>query len=231
MSCFHSTLHPVASERTLVERHPETLYVEAKDKAKGISLARVEVTLLALSPDTTGYERTAAPRVEKPEPVCWTCGEPGHVAADCPNQDWNEVEEYGAYHQGTARTETAMADRQRCVGRLPGEAQFLGDCQMTKEERYAERKRINAESPVERLERIVNQQARVHAAMVPGKVYLTSTVAQLAGLPEGRARSALNALTHMGMIESPHACPPGVCALCDSDPRYRVHHRHWLRPA
>lgn len=97
MSCFHSTLHPAGAEWTPVVGHPEMLHVEAKDKAKGISLARVEVTLSALASDTTGYERSAAPRIERPEPVCWTCGEAGHIAADCPNECWD----CGKYHPGT----------------------------------------------------------------------------------------------------------------------------------
>jgi hypothetical protein len=89
MSCFHSTLHPAGSERTPVEGHPETLLVPAKDKVKGVSLARVEVTLTALSPDTTGYERSSAPRVAREErvPQCWKCGEYGHTARECEESD------------------------------------------------------------------------------------------------------------------------------------------------
>ncbi|MFP5229451.1 MAG: hypothetical protein ACLGXA_17710 [Acidobacteriota bacterium] len=97
MSCFHSTLHPAGAERTLVEGHPETLLVTAKDKEKGISLVRVEVTLSGLLPDTSGYDRIAAPRIAKPAPECWTCGELGHVAADCLNECWN----CGEYHPGS----------------------------------------------------------------------------------------------------------------------------------
>jgi len=92
MSCYHSTLHPTGAERTLVEGHPETLHVEAKDKAKGISLSRVEVTLSTLSADTTGYERSAAPSLARVErvPQCWTCGEFGHIASECDelNSEW-----------------------------------------------------------------------------------------------------------------------------------------------
>lgn len=85
MSCFHSTLHPDGAERVPVEGHPETLLVPAKDKVKGISLARVEVTLSALPAGTTGYERSSAPCVARVErvPQCWTCGEFGHIASEC----------------------------------------------------------------------------------------------------------------------------------------------------
>lgn len=89
MSCFHSTLHPAGAERTPVDGHPETLFVQAKDKLVGVSLARVEATLSALSSDTTGYERSAAPRVARVEhvPQCWTCGEYGHTARECDESD------------------------------------------------------------------------------------------------------------------------------------------------
>ena len=92
MSCFHSTLHPAGAERTPVGGHPETLFVPAKDKAKGISLARLEATLSALPPDTTGYERSSAPRVVRVErlPQCWTCGEFGHTARECDDSDWSD---------------------------------------------------------------------------------------------------------------------------------------------
>ena len=95
MCCFHSTLHPAGAERTLVEGHPKTLHVEAKDKAKGISLTRVEVTLSALSADLTGYERSAPPHVSRELRVsqCWTCGEFGHTARECDDSDWsNELQ-------------------------------------------------------------------------------------------------------------------------------------------
>jgi hypothetical protein len=89
MSCFHSTLHPAGAERIPVDGHPETLLVPAKDKVVGVSLARVEVTLSALLSDTTGYERSTAPRVTRVEHVlqCWTCGEYGHTARECDESD------------------------------------------------------------------------------------------------------------------------------------------------
>jgi hypothetical protein len=92
MSCYHSTLHPAGAERTPVEGHPESLFVPAKDKAKGISIARVEATLSALPPDTTGYERSSAPHVVRVErlPQCWTCGEFGHTARECDDSDWSD---------------------------------------------------------------------------------------------------------------------------------------------
>lgn len=101
MTCFHSTLHPAGVERTLLEGHPETLLVPAKDKARGISLARVKGTLSALSSDSTGYERSAKPRIERPIPECWTCGGLGHVAAVCPNECWA----CGEYHPDSQCTE------------------------------------------------------------------------------------------------------------------------------
>jgi hypothetical protein len=89
MKCFHSTLHPAEAERNPVEGHPETLLVPAKDKAKGISLARVEVTLSALPAEATGYERSSAPRIVRAERVtqCWTCGECGHNSRECEESD------------------------------------------------------------------------------------------------------------------------------------------------
>lgn len=89
MSCFHSTLHPSGEERSVVEGHPETLLVPAKEKVRGASLARVEVTLSGLSADTTEYERSAAPRVPRVERAsqCWTCGEYGHIASECDEFD------------------------------------------------------------------------------------------------------------------------------------------------
>jgi hypothetical protein len=89
MSCFHSTLHPARAERTPVEGHPETLFVPAKDKVKGVSLVRVEATLSALPADTNGYERSSAPRVAHEERIvqCWTCGEYGHTARECDELD------------------------------------------------------------------------------------------------------------------------------------------------
>ena len=70
MACFHSTLHPVGVERMPIDGHPETLMVEAKDKAKGISLERIKVTLSTLPNDTTDYERSAAPKIERRGPTC-----------------------------------------------------------------------------------------------------------------------------------------------------------------
>lgn len=85
--CFHSTLHPKDAVRSVVEDHPETIFVAAKAKAKGLSIRRVEVTLEALPhPDLDSYvrsDRPARPR-EEVEIECWECGEPGHIAADCP---------------------------------------------------------------------------------------------------------------------------------------------------
>ena len=89
MCCFHSTLHPAGAVRSLVEGHPETLFVPAKDKVKGISLARVEVTLSVLPAEVDGYERSSAPRIARVERVtqCWTCGEFGHIASECDEAD------------------------------------------------------------------------------------------------------------------------------------------------
>ncbi len=87
MACFHSTLHPAGVERTPVPDHPETLLVEAKDKVRGVSLRRVEMTLSALPGDFSGYERSTAPRIERPKPICHECGEEGHIARHCPNSD------------------------------------------------------------------------------------------------------------------------------------------------
>ncbi|HKO17536.1 MAG TPA: hypothetical protein VJU82_01490, partial [Acidobacteriaceae bacterium] len=83
MACFHSTLHPAGTERTRVPDHPETLLVQAKNKVRGVSLRRVEVTLEALSADTSGYERSASPRIARAAPTCWECGAQGHIAREC----------------------------------------------------------------------------------------------------------------------------------------------------
>jgi hypothetical protein len=87
MSCFHSTLHPAGVERTPIDGHPETLLVDAKGKAKGISLERVKITLSTLPDDATGYECSVVPRIERPTITCWNCGEEGHLARHCPERD------------------------------------------------------------------------------------------------------------------------------------------------
>lgn len=92
-ACFHSTLHPVGAERTVVTDHPETLFVEAKEKVRGISELRVEVTLEVLPSDTTGYERSAAPRVRNVI-RCWNCGAEGHLARECWQDDYDYQDRY-----------------------------------------------------------------------------------------------------------------------------------------
>lgn len=86
--CLHSTLHPTGAERPNVEGHPETLFVAAREKARGISTRRIVITLESLpEPDSAAYERTAPPRIERTaghEPLCWECGESGHIRAECP---------------------------------------------------------------------------------------------------------------------------------------------------
>lgn len=96
MACFHSTLHPAGSERKPVPNHPETLLVEAKDKVRGVSQRRVEITLDSLPSDLNGYERSAQPRIERAPRVCYACGEEGHVARNCPER-WGEFSGEYAY--------------------------------------------------------------------------------------------------------------------------------------
>ncbi len=93
MQCFHSTLHPAGVVRTPIEGHPETLLVAAREKARGISLRRVKATLSSLPEDTTGYERSAPPRIERRGPTCWECGEEGHIARHCPDRNFIHWEE------------------------------------------------------------------------------------------------------------------------------------------
>lgn len=88
--CFHSTLHPAGVERPPVENHPETLFVAAKAKMRGLSLQRVEITLQSLDDDTSGYERSDRPTRQKDVATCWTCGEAGHLARDCDAGAWIE---------------------------------------------------------------------------------------------------------------------------------------------
>lgn len=94
MSCFHSTWHPRGVERTPVSDHPETLFVVAKEKHRGLSLARVEATLQAFPLDLfADYDRTEAP-TKTPSIGCWECGEVGHTRRSCPllgNDDWPEA--------------------------------------------------------------------------------------------------------------------------------------------
>ncbi len=93
MSCFHSTLHPVGTERRTVEHHPEILMVEAKDKVKGVSHKRVEATLSALPDDFSGYERSEAPAIKQTKRiVCCECGEEGHTSRWCPLHERNDYE-------------------------------------------------------------------------------------------------------------------------------------------
>lgn len=92
MACFHSTLHPVGVGRMLVPDHPETLLVAAKDKVRGVSLRRVEITLDSLPFDLSDYERCAPPRISRAVVTCHRCGDEGHIACDCPNfdDDWGD---------------------------------------------------------------------------------------------------------------------------------------------
>jgi hypothetical protein len=90
MACFHSTLHPVGATRIAVEGHPEKLLVPAKKQK--LRLIDVETVLGTLPMDSTGYERTEAPRFAREPQVilCWRCGEEGHIARDCDqdSEDW-----------------------------------------------------------------------------------------------------------------------------------------------
>jgi len=101
MSCFHSTIHPLGAIRTQIEEHPEVLEVPAKDKAKGLSLRRVEATLTALPEvDTTLYERSAAPRkVTLRE--CWICGKmvENLVSHKMRQQHRDQAQEVSAWQQ------------------------------------------------------------------------------------------------------------------------------------
>jgi hypothetical protein len=89
MACLHSTLHPVGVERIAVEGHPEKLLVPAKKQK--LRLIDVEIVLQGLPSDTTGYERSEAPRfAREPQTItCWRCGEEGHMARECSlDDDW-----------------------------------------------------------------------------------------------------------------------------------------------
>ena len=97
MLCFHSTLHPAEVTRTPIENHPEVLMVAAKAKAKGISLMRVEVTLLALPNDSSGFQRSESPSMAARKAsvlTCWECGEEGHTSHYCPEAAHEEADRY-----------------------------------------------------------------------------------------------------------------------------------------
>jgi hypothetical protein len=82
-----TALHPAGQERPLVANHPEVLEIAARDKIKGVSLARVEATLGALPSPGPGYERSASPeREHAAQIICYECGGSGHVASECPLQ-------------------------------------------------------------------------------------------------------------------------------------------------
>lgn len=96
MSCFHSTLHPAGADRLKIDGHPEILQVAPRDKVKGVSLDRVEVTLMALPCDFSGYERSESPAIKRAprETICYECGEPGHIAALCPLSHDEEMDQF-----------------------------------------------------------------------------------------------------------------------------------------
>jgi hypothetical protein len=96
MACFHSTLHPSGVESPAIENHPETLEVPAKDKVKGVSLARVKATLQALPEDVGSYVRSKAPRRKSAPLICWRCGEEGHLARECWQDEGPDDIEYAA---------------------------------------------------------------------------------------------------------------------------------------
>ena len=91
-ACFHSCLHPVGGQRTLVPDHPEVLFVPAQKQRKRI--CDVEFTLVALpAPDPAIYERSSPPRVRRAI-FCYECGGEGHIARNCPQRLENYFDEF-----------------------------------------------------------------------------------------------------------------------------------------
>jgi hypothetical protein len=85
-ACLHSCLHPVGAERTPCRDHPEKLFIVAKKQR--VRICDAEYTLKSLAIPTEhgqviGYERSAPPRITRNLPICWNCGEAGHLARDC----------------------------------------------------------------------------------------------------------------------------------------------------
>ena len=87
LACLHSCLHPVGAERTPIPDHPETLEVAAKRQRVRIfdAILTIAANVDAVAVDTR-YERVAPPRKRSPL-ICWECGEEGHIARHCPDQD------------------------------------------------------------------------------------------------------------------------------------------------
>ena len=97
---FHSTLKPEGLDvpELPLSENEEHLFIEAKPKGAREprvqdAIEKLEVLEGYSEPVTTLYERAASPeRKSEPRTInCWNCGLTGHLATECPDEEYGRV--------------------------------------------------------------------------------------------------------------------------------------------